>query len=282
MFQGKPRGKEQENSEEVTHALMILSADELKEISRIIGLARNDGEPYTSQREKLQEVLAMTEHLAIIAKKIRKTKTVMFLDCACGKAYLSFILNFALTRKLGRSARFLGVDKNPNLIMKCVQAQQMLGFENMEFHAASIMEIALVTRPDVTYCLHACDTATDETIAKGIALESRFIIAVPCCQREISRKMRFHPLTPMTQFSKIKEELSNLITDSIRALVLGAAGYKVEIFEFVSSRVTPKNLMIRAEKIWPRKIEALKQYWQLRNLFNVEPRIEEYLTWLRP
>jgi hypothetical protein len=158
----------------------------------------------------------------------------------------------------------------------------MLGFENMEFHAAGIMEFALERQPDIAYCLHACDVATDETIARGVTSGARFIVVVPCCQREIRRKMRAHPLTNMTQFPIIKERLSSLITDTIRALILGAAGYKVEIFEFVPAKVTPKNLMLRAEKIRPERADMLEHYRQLRAMFNLEPKMEEYLTWLSP
>jgi len=261
---------------------VFLSAEESKDFLRIIGLARDNGELYTNQKEKFQEVSAMATHLALVTRKITKRRSVTFLDCACGKGYLAFMLNHILTKKLERSSFFIGVDKNPRLIQKCVEAQQSLGFENMEFHAVGIMEFILDRKPDITYCLHACDTATDETIARGILSSSRFIIAVPCCQREIGRKMRGHPLTPITKFPIIKEKISSLITDAIRALVLEAAGYKVEIFDFVSSKVTPKNLMLRAEKIWPENMDTLKQYWKLRDLFNVELKMEEYLTWLRP
>jgi len=79
---------------------------------------------------------------------------------------------------------------------------------------------------------------------------------------------------------KNQERLGSLVTDTLRTIVLAAAGYKVEVFEFISSKVTPKNLMLRAEKISGENPDALKQYRQLRNMFNVGPRIEEYLPWL--
>jgi len=266
----------------VTHTPTLLSRDELKNLLKTIGLARRDSELYTSQRRKFLEVLAMAEQLAIIAQKITKRRTVTLLDCACGKGYLAFMLNHVMTHKLGRSTYFIGVDKNPYLISKCKEAQRLLGFNNMEFHVASIINLHLDKKPDITYCLHACDTATDETIAKGIVANSRFIVAVPCCHREIGLQMRFHPLKPMTQFPKIKERLSSLVTDAMRALILGAAGYKVEIFEFISSKVTPKNLVLRSEKMWCENPNSLNQYWQLRHLFDVKPKVEEHLTWLRP
>jgi ubiquinone/menaquinone biosynthesis C-methylase UbiE len=259
----------------------FFSTNELRDVLRIIGLARTNGELYVSQIEKFDEVMAMAEHITAIMKKMTKRKTVTLLDCACGKGYLTFLSNYILTNKLERTAFFIGIDKNTRLISRCVQIQKFLGFKNMEFHAESIIEFEPDKKPDITYCLHACDNATDETITKGILSGSRFIMAVPCCQIEISRKIRNHPLKTMTQFPKIKEQLCSLITDSMRALILSAAGYKVDIFESIPSRVTPKNLMLRAEKIWPERIDALRQYWQLRNLFNVEPKIEEYLPWLR-
>lgn len=204
------------------------------------------------------------------------------MDCACGKGYITFISNYILTSKLYQTAYFIGVDRNPDLIRKCIEAQRVLGYHNMEFHVCDVIEFHSNRRPDITCCLHACDTATDESIAKGIILDSRFIIVVPCCQREIHRQMHCHPLTPVTQFHLFKEKLSSLLTDALRALVLKAAGYKVKIFEFTPSNVTPKNIMLRAEKTWSENADALEQYWQLRKIFNIEPKIEEYLAWLRP
>jgi SAM-dependent methyltransferase len=266
----------------VSQAAVSLSVNELKDFLRIIGLARNDGELYLNQRPKFLEILEMANHLTIVCKKIAKRKSVTLLDCGCGKGYLTFLLNHILTRKLGRSAFFIGVDRNPRLIRKCTEAQRLLGFENMEFQAANIMEVALKRQPDITYCLHACDVATDETIAKGVTSSSRFITVVPCCQREVGRRMRSHPLFGMTQFPVIKERLSSLVTDAIRALVLGAAGYKVEIFEFIPANVTPKNLMLRAERIWPEQKRLLEDYRRLKAVFHLEPKLEEYLPLLSP
>jgi len=265
----------------VTNTSHCLSANELSSFLKIIGLARHDGELYSNQRDKFQEVLAMAEHLTRMSLKITKKRSVTFLDCACGKGYTAFALNHILTENLRRSAFFVGVDRNPRLIEKCREAQRLLGYSNMEFEAADIMHLSLNRKPDVVYCLHACDTATDEAIAKGIMFGSRFIVAVPCCQREMGTKMCNHPLTSMTQFPALKERLTSLVTDAMRTLILKAAGYKVSVFEFVSSEVTPKNLMLRAEKLWTCNTDALVEYRQLRALFNVEPKIEEHLPWLR-
>lgn len=44
----------------------------------------------------------------------------------------------------------------------------------------------------------------------------------------------------------IKERLSALLTDSIRAAVLEDMGYSVDMIEFVDFEHSPKNIMIRA------------------------------------
>jgi len=265
----------------VTYASGSFSENKSRHLLRTIGLARPDGEIYANQLGKLQEALALSEQLAILLRKISRRRLATLLDCACGKGYVAFMLNYLTILREARSTCFIGVDRNPQLIQKCKKTQQRLCLDNMSFHTSSIIEFVPKTKPDIVYCLHACDTATDEAIAKGILLNSRFIAAVPCCQQEVSRRIKAHPLTLISQFPTLKERLGSFVTDALRTLVLAAAGYKVDVFEFVSSKVTPKNLMLRAEKIWRENLDALRQYWQLRNMFNVEPRIEEYLPWLR-
>jgi len=266
---------------EVTYASAYLSEDKFRHLLRTVGLARPDGEIYANQLGKFQETLALSEHLAIMLSRISRRRSATLLDCACGKGYVAFVLNYLTIHEEARLTHFIGVDRSLQLIQKCKKTQRTLCLDNMSFHTSSIIEFASDMKPDIVYCLHACDTATDEAIAKGILLNSRFIAVVPCCQREVNRKIKAHPLKLISQFPTLKERLGSLVTDTLRALVLTAAGYKVEVFEFVSSKVTPKNLMLRAEKIWPENLDALKQYRQLRNMFNVEPMIEEYLPWLR-
>jgi SAM-dependent methyltransferase len=96
----------------VSQASLSLSVEELRDFFRVIGLARGDGELYVNQRSKSLEVLEMAKHLAIVSQKITKRRSVTFLDCGCGKGYLTFLLNYILTHKLGRSAFFIGVDRN--------------------------------------------------------------------------------------------------------------------------------------------------------------------------
>ena len=97
--------------------------------------------------------------------------------------------------------------------------------------------------------LHACDTATDDAILKGIQADASLIMCAPCCHRQVRKAMKDVPtISSITQFGILKERQAELLTDTIRALILELNGYKTHIFEFISSEHTGKNLMITAIK----------------------------------
>ncbi|MBW3625206.1 MAG: hypothetical protein KY468_17550, partial [Armatimonadetes bacterium] len=113
-------------------------------------------------------------------------------------------------------------------------------------------------------------------------LEARFIIAVPCCQSELLNQMKAHPLSAMTRHGVYAARFADLLTDGLRTLALEAAGYEVSVAEFVPTEDTPKNLMIRAERVRGRTPAALQRYWDLAAPYGVDPAIQRYLPWLKP
>ena len=156
----------------------------------------------------------------------------------------------------------------------------------MRFYESNIISFEPEQPVNIVCALHACDTATDEAIAKGIRLSSRFILAAPCCQRQVvkqvSRVSRKVPqIKSLVEAKVTKEYIGVALTETLRKLALESFGYKVDLFEFVSSKYTPKNIMLRAEKIreWNRK--SLAAYQALRNYFAVKPKIQEYLKQLQ-
>ena len=121
---------------------------------------------------------------------------------------------------------------------------------------------------DILIALHACDTATDEAIAKGIKADAQLIICAPCCHKQIRKQIRNDsPLEPILNFGILKERQAEIVTDTIRALILEANGYKTKVFEFISSDHTGKNVMIVGQKryenidptIYLQKVETLKK-----------------------
>ena len=124
--------------------------------------------------------------------------------------------------------------------------------------------------------LHACNTATDEALAKAVNWGAQVILAVPCCQHEFLKKIKNEKMIPMMKYGIIKEKLASLLTDSVRANVLEIMGYRTQVLEFIDMEHTPKNIMIRAffDKT-PNTKKVVNQYKQFKNEWQISPYIEE-------
>jgi hypothetical protein len=237
------------------------------------------GQSDERKSSKLEEVAGFC---AIILRYVRsfpaQASCIRILECSCGKSYLGFALVLLLRELEGKSATLLGVDSNPVLIERCHTLAEALGLENAEFVCSRIAQLRTDRRFDLVVALHACDTATDEALAKGIELGAPLILAVPCCQNQIRGQIKSgHALTAMTDFGPVRYRLANLLTDALRAQFLRSAGYHVEMDEIGSPRLTPKNLCICARKVKRQgKTGRDREYRMLRDFFQVRPKIESY------
>ena len=260
--------------------------NELERLLKVIGFFNPGGSFYKERVKKFYEVINFSVHILKALDRISRKKKAVLLECGCGRSYLSFFLNFFLSKREKREVCFLGVDNNPGLTDKCNRAKEELELTNMRFFTSRIIDFqppAEVESIPCAFSLHACDMATDETIAKGILLNSRYIVVAPCCQREIVRQMSRalgegeHPFKGVSGKYFLREDLGITVTEILRTLVLEMAGYEVDVFKFVSSKYTPKNMMIRAERTGGQSLESLRDYLRLRSLFHLNPKIEEFL-----
>jgi SAM-dependent methyltransferase len=255
--------------------------NEIQELFTQIGLSSPLGVHYAERQKKCDQ---LNDYLIIMQAALKRfsTKRILtFLDCGCGRSYLSFFLNYSLQQMGWGNLRFIGIDSNAELIDKCRHAASVLGFSNMEFYSSSILECPVVCTVDIAYSLHACDIATDQTIYKGIVKNARYIMSVSCCQHFTRSQIKRHPLTGITRFNHYKERLVDMVSDSLRALLLEAYGYKVDVFEFTASKNTPKNIMLRAERTNMREEKtrkALNDYQILSDMFHIKPALEQYLN----
>ena len=106
------------------------------------------------------------------------------------------------------------------------------------------------TPPDVVLALHACDTATDDALARAIEWEAPLVLAAPCCHHDIAAQLRRQP-TPapyamLTRDGILRERLADTLTDGLRASLLRLEGYRVDVMQFVGSQHTPRNTLLRA------------------------------------
>ena len=254
----------------------MLSKSEIRDILqenndliKYIGMTGHDGLLKKVMEKKFNEITGFCENILKVVKKLNQNKEIVFLECSCGKSYLSFVLNYILSVKLGVKAFFIGVDTNGDLIQKCEETRSILGFSNMVFQQARTIDFEADRTVDVVLALHACDTATDEAIAQGIKVDAKHIMVVPCCQGQVrSQIKKQHILSGITQFGLLRYKFANILTDALRSQFLSGSGYFVELFEIVSPKLSPKNILISARKIKNKNKRNLEEYYELSNMFN--------------
>lgn len=227
--------------------------------------------------KKFNEVVGFCEQVLRIIETYTTDKEIVFLDCSCGKSYLSFALNYIFSKRLVIKTFFYGVDTNRVLIEKCEQIRDILGFRNMYFINGRIIEVQPEKPVDLVIALHACDIATDETIAKGIKLGAKYIIVVPCCENQIRGRLKSgHPLVDLTDFGLLRYRFADILTEALRSQFLTGAGYHVKLTEIVSPKFTPKNLMIIARRKKEYGNCNMDKYKKLDEMFNTDFVLKNY------
>jgi Methyltransferase domain len=169
-------------------------------------------------------------------------------DFGAGRAYLSFALHDWLRHSQGLTAEVTGVELRPELVKEGQQTITTLGLQGMRMQQGDVRDWH--TEPmDVMIALHACDTATDHAIHLGILAGAHIIMCSPCCHKEVRPQLLSpHPLRSVFQHGIHAEQQAEMLTDSLRALLLEAQGYDTQVFEFVTLEHTRKNKMILAVK----------------------------------
>lgn len=168
------------------------------------------------------------------------------IDMGCGKGYLTFALHDHLRRTLARPVRVTGVEQRPDLAEAANRIAAAHAMDGLQFVTGTIGS-TVVTSADMVVALHACDTATDDALAKGVQAGARLIVAAPCCHREVARVMAApEPLKEALRHGILFQREAEFVTDALRAALLEAAGYEARVLEFISPEHTSKNLMISA------------------------------------
>jgi len=262
------------HNREKRHPLPARGSDPLLKALGII--AKRGNKVRSAMRGKFAQI---NQFLRIVDQVLPgERRPVRIIDGGCGSAYLTFAAFHYLNHLREIPARVTGVDTKADLIAKCVQLRDSLGWDSLEFHVSAIAAFEPDNLPDVVLSLHACDTATDEAIAQAVRWGSRVVLAAPCCQHELHNQLDAPPLRPLLRHGILRERLADLVTDSFRALVLRIMGYRTSVFEFVSPEMTSKNLMIRAERgLKPGNAAFVREYNGLKAFWGVTPAIEALL-----
>lgn len=177
-------------------------------------------------------------------------EAVTILDFGCGKSYLTFIIYYYFKEIKKKNVKIIGYDLKKDVVESCNKIAEKYGYDNLKFVVSDVTKDVLYDEPiDMVISLHACDTATDFALNYAIQKNVKYIFSVPCCQHEVNKAIKKGgDFDILLKHGLIKERMSALLTDSIRAGVLEDMGYNVDVLEFVDFSHSPKNIMLRAKK----------------------------------
>lgn len=216
-----------------------------------LGVTGADGQVLKAAGDKFRQINRYVEILGPLLKAIPEGKLNRVVDMGAGKGYLTFAVADYLKQNLQRSAAVVGVEFRDELVNFCNQTAHATGVDNLSFEQGTIENFDS-TGADVLIALHACDTATDDAIAKGIAAGSELIVVAPCCHKQIRREIetsnRGNALDFLMKHGIFVERQAEMVTDAMRAMILEHFGYSTKVFEFISDVHTPKNVLIVATK----------------------------------
>lgn len=213
-----------------------------------LGVQTGEGMIVRSRYDKFKQINRYLEFVEDILPTLDKEETVHIIDFGCGKSYLTFALYYYLHEVKGMDTMITGLDLKADVIEKCNRLAKSYGYEKLHFYQGDIRTFEGAEQVDMVVSLHACDTATDYAIKKALDWNAKVLFAVPCCQHEVNRQIDSELLQPVLKYGLLKERLSAILTDAVRANLLEKAGYDTQVLEFIDMEHTPKNILIRAVK----------------------------------
>lgn len=261
-----------------TNRSYLVKVGEADDVLREIGILTADRKVKNDMIRKYNQIDHFVELVEMLIKEQGDKDNITVLDCACGKSYLSFVLNFYIKEKLKKNCYFIGLDISEQVIASSKKMAQNLGYKNMEFHQVDIQNYQPSRKIDIVISLHGCDVATDMAIAAGVRYEAGGIIVIPCCHRELLGQYEYKPFSEIIKYGVLKARIADALTDGIRGLLLEAMGYEVSIVEYISPLDTPKNLMIRAIKRGSRNRKAYDEYLELKERLGINPALARLLN----
>lgn len=257
----------------------------------LLGITSTDGRVKPSRMAKFRQVQDLLSALDPLiddavalgpGAMLSEQRPLRVVDLGCGNAYLTFAAFRYLTAVKGLPVEAVGVDVKAQARAHNTDLAQRLGIaDRLTFVESPIESVQLADPPDLVLALHACDTATDDALARAVRWQAPVIVAAPCCHHDIQRQLKQtrppEPYALVTRHAILRERLADVLTDALRAAILRQVGYRVEVVEFVDSVHTPRNALIRAVRTGARSDEAAAAYADLTREWAVRPALAERL-----
>ena len=261
---------------------------------RAAGIADGDGKVRASMRGKYDQV---NEFLRVAGETVgafgeggaRADGPFTVVDFGCGKAYLTIALYFYLSETLGYpEVKVFGIDRRADVIASSRKMAEDLGVaDRVVFVESDIADAtnAEIGSPSLVVSLHACDTATDEALARGVEWKAKYVLSAPCCQHELQKTIGARGGRADADFAGVlrhgilRERLCDILTDAFRASIMRILGYKTQVVEFVSGDATARNVMLKCEYgVKPGQPGPVGEYLGLRDYWKVAPWLETRLA----
>lgn len=258
-------------------------------VLQALGITGSDGEVKPSKFAKYRQVeeflrlLEPTLTRAFDKGTLRRPtaqEPLRVVDLGCGNAYLTFAAHEFLTSR-GIPVHLVGVDAKAQSLAHNSALADRLAMD-AEFIQGSISEVVVAPAPEVVLALHACDTATDDALARAVDWQAPVVLAAPCCHHDVAAQLRRAP-TPstyslLTRDGIVRERFADTLTDALRAQLLRFCGYRVDVVEFVDSKHTPRNSLLRAVRSGAVPKPADRQaYDDLVATWRITPRLADLL-----
>ena len=231
------------------------------ELLKELHILTREGKLNQDSRRKLKQVYHLFQFIEKLLLELdEKPAGITLADHGAGKSYLGFII-YDLFFKSKSAGHIYGIETRAELVDKSRALSQRLGFQRMSFLNLSVADSAqsaeLPPEIDIVTALHACDTATDDAIAFGLAKHAKYMVLVPCCQAEIARNLNARkalsltrtPLAELWRHPLHTREMGSQITNVLRCLYLEAWGYQVTVTELVGWEHSMKNELIIARRL---------------------------------
>lgn len=211
-----------------------------------LGIQTREGAIVRAKYDKFKQINRYLEFVEDVLPVLKREDAIHIIDFGCGKSYLTFALYYYLHELQKLDVMITGLDLKTDVIHNCNRLAQSYGYDRLQFVQGDIKNFTGADQVDMVVTLHACDTATDYAIEKAVGWGAKVIFTVPCCQHEVNGQIQNKLLRPVLKYGLLKERLSAILTDAIRANLLEEAGYDTQVLEFIDMEHTPKNILIRA------------------------------------
>ena len=258
---------------------------------KAIGIADGEGRIRASMRGKYDQV---NEFLRIVGETVtaEQERTFAVVDCGCGKTYLTISLWFYLTHVRGfKDVRVVGIDRRSDVIAAARDMAARLDVADRVTFVESDLDAFDCSKAlpdgldhvDLVVSLHACDTATDEALAKGVEWKARYVLSAPCCQHELQKTIAgacaSADFAGLLRQNILRERLCDILTDAFRAMIMRILGFRTQVVEFVSPDATARNILIKCEfGVKPGQSGVVSEYLNLRDYWKVVPWLETRLS----